>query len=102
MKMRDSNLSYNKNYKDAIDCSTKFGIALSNIIAILGDIFDGTIVTLNWKLAYDLYADSLDFVEIIIQIEDYFDVVITDDTAEKLGINATPLTITKEIIQYIH
>ncbi len=47
-------------------------------------ITDLELITLNTNIHDDLDADSLDAVEIIMTIEDEFDVEIPDDTAEKL------------------
>lgn len=47
-------------------------------------ITDPDLITLNTNIHEDLDADSLDAVEIIMTIEDEFDVEIPDDIAEKL------------------
>lgn len=47
-------------------------------------ITDPDLITLNTNMHDDLDADSLDAVEIIMTIEDEFDVEIPDDMAEKL------------------
>lgn len=47
-------------------------------------ITDLELITLNTNIHDDLDADSLDAVEIIMTIEDEFDVEIPDDTAEQL------------------
>lgn len=47
-------------------------------------ITDPELITLNTNIHEDLDADSLDAVEIIMTIEDEFDVEIPDDIAEKL------------------
>lgn len=47
-------------------------------------ITDPDIITLNTNIHDDLDADSLDAVEIIMTIEDEFDVEIPDDMAEQL------------------
>lgn len=47
-------------------------------------ITDPDKITLNTNIHEDLEADSLDAVEIIMAIEDEFDVEIPDDMAEKL------------------
>lgn len=47
-------------------------------------ISDSELITLNTNIHEDLDADSLDAVEIIMTIEDEFDVEIPDDIAEKL------------------
>ncbi len=47
-------------------------------------IKDTDLITLNTNIHEDLDADSLDAVEIIMTIEDEFDVEIPDDIAEKL------------------
>ena len=47
-------------------------------------ITDPEAITLNTNIHEDLDADSLDAVEIIMTIEDEFDVEIPDDIAEKL------------------
>lgn len=47
-------------------------------------IADPELITLNTNIHEDLDADSLDAVEIIMTIEDEFDVEIPDDIAEKL------------------
>lgn len=47
-------------------------------------ISDPDLINLNTNIHEDLDADSLDAVEIIMTIEDEFDVEIPDDMAEKL------------------
>ncbi len=44
---------------------------------------DGSMVTLDTHLMKDLEADSLDAVEIIMAIEEEFDIEIPDEEAEK-------------------
>ncbi len=41
-------------------------------------------ITMETDLIYDLEADSLDAVEIIMAIEDEFEITIPDDEAEKM------------------
>jgi acyl carrier protein len=43
---------------------------------------DGAVITMDTHLMKDLEADSLDAVEIIMAIEDEFDIEIPDDEAE--------------------
>jgi acyl carrier protein len=47
-------------------------------------ITNPNLITLSTNMHEDLEADSLDAVEIIMTIEDEFDVEIPDDVAEKL------------------
>ena len=49
----------------------------------------------NASLADDLGADSLDLVELIMSMEEEFDIEIPDDDAEKI------VTV-NDVIQYIH
>lgn len=51
-------------------------------------------ITTESRIEQDLGADSLDSVEIIMELEDVFDLSIPDDEAEKL-------TTVQEIIDYI-
>lgn len=44
----------------------------------------GTEIPVNASLADDLNADSLDAVEIIMEIEDAFDIEVPDSIAEKI------------------
>ncbi|EPH10511.1 acyl carrier protein [Campylobacter ureolyticus] len=55
---------------------------------------DADAVKLDSKIVEDLGADSLDVVELIMALEDKFDVEIPDSDAEKL------LTI-KDVVDYI-
>lgn len=45
---------------------------------------DEDIITLETNLQEDLGADSLDAVELIMSIEDEFDIMVSDDAAEEL------------------
>lgn len=51
-------------------------------------------VTLNANLADDLGADSLDAVEIIMNLEESFNISIADDAAEKIK-------TVKDLVDYI-
>ncbi|MDR3296041.1 MAG: acyl carrier protein, partial [Clostridiales Family XIII bacterium] len=44
---------------------------------------DDAVITMDTHLMKDLEADSLDAVEIIMAIEDEFDIEVPDDEAEK-------------------
>jgi acyl carrier protein len=55
---------------------------------------DESLVTLDTILVKDLGADSLDLVELLMEIEDHFGIKISDETAEKI------ITI-KDIVDYI-
>lgn len=45
------------------------------------------------KLQDELEADSLDLVEVIMEVEDTFDLEVPDDDADALGPNVTPFQI---------
>jgi acyl carrier protein len=47
------------------------------------------------SFAADLHADSLDIVEIVMELEDEFDITIPDDAAEKI-------TTVGQAVEYIH
>ena len=47
---------------------------------------DDTEITMNTNLMKDLEADSLDAVEIIMAIEDEYDIEIPDEEAEKMQV----------------
>ena len=47
---------------------------------------DESLVTMNTNLMTDLEADSLDAVEIIMAIEDEFDIEVPDEEAEKFQV----------------
>ena len=55
---------------------------------------DGDVVTMETNLMKDLEADSLDAVEIIMAIEDEYDIEIPDEDAEKFQ------TVT-DIVKYV-
>lgn len=56
---------------------------VKGIIAEQLGISDDSIITAETSLMKDLEADSLDAVEIIMAIEDEFDIEIPDEDAEK-------------------
>jgi len=56
---------------------------IKNIIVEQLNISDPDIITYETSIHNDLDADSLDAVEIIMNIEDEFDVEIPDEVAEK-------------------
>ena len=51
---------------------------------ILADHFGVVDVTDDQSLTYDLGADSLDVLELVMELEEEFDVNIPDDAAEKI------------------
>ena len=53
-----------------------------DIIAEQLDVVDIDEITLDTSLTKDLEADSLDAVEIIMQLEEEYDIEIPDETAE--------------------
>ena len=55
---------------------------------------DGDVVTMETNLMKDLEADSLDAVEIIMAIEDEYDIEVPDEDAEKFQ------TVT-DIVKYV-
>jgi len=56
---------------------------IKEIIAEQLALEDDSVITLGTSLTKDLEADSLDAVEIIMAIEDEFDIEIPDEDAEK-------------------
>jgi len=66
----------------------------TNIIKILEEHFNTKIENTNISLVDDIGADSLDVVEVVMQIEEEFDIEITDEEVEKL-------TTVQEIIDYV-
>lgn len=56
---------------------------VKSIIAEQLGISDDSVITMDTSLMKDLEADSLDAVEIIMAIEDEFDIEIPDEDAEK-------------------
>lgn len=56
---------------------------VKNIIAEQLGTADPSVITMETSLMKDLEADSLDAVEIIMGIEDEFDIEIPDEDAEK-------------------
>ncbi|MCG8482399.1 MAG: acyl carrier protein [Clostridia bacterium] len=56
---------------------------VKGIIAEQLGVSDTSVITLETSLMKDLEADSLDAVEIIMAIEDEFDIEIPDEDAEK-------------------
>jgi len=66
----------------------------TNIIKILEEHFNTKIENTNISLVDDIGADSLDVVEIVMQVEEEFDIEIPDEEVEKL-------TTVQEIIDYV-
>ena len=66
----------------------------TNVIKILEEHFNTKIENTNISLVDDIGADSLDVVEIVMQIEEEFDIEIPDEEVEKL-------TTVQEIIDYV-
>jgi acyl carrier protein len=66
----------------------------TNVIKILEEHFNTKIENTNISLVDDIGADSLDVVEVVMQIEEEFDIEIPDDEVEKL------ITV-QEIIDYV-
>jgi acyl carrier protein len=56
------------------------------VIKIIGDLIgvDKHEITREISFINDLNADSLDFVELVIELEDEFDIIIPDEEAEKI------------------
>jgi len=46
---------------------------------------DTSTVTMQTKFEDDLNADSLDLVELIMELEEHYDVTISDDDAQNIG-----------------
>ena len=69
---------------------------LDKVIGIIAEQLgiDGEEITAETNLLKDLEADSLDAVEIIMAMEDEFDIEIPDEDAEQL-------TTVGEIVRYI-
>ncbi|AVK60306.1 acyl carrier protein [Lactobacillus sp. CBA3606] len=59
----------------------------NKIAAIIADRFevDQSKVTMEMNLQQDLDADSIDFVEFVLELEDTFGSEISDEDAEKLN-----------------
>jgi len=66
----------------------------TKIIKILQEHFNTEIDNTDLSLIDDIGADSLDVVEVVMQIEEEFDIEITDEEVEKL-------TTVQEIIDYV-
>ena len=66
----------------------------TNVIKILEEHFNTKIENTDISLVDDIGADSLDVVEIVMQIEEEFDIEIPDEEVEKL-------TTVQEIIDYV-
>lgn len=56
---------------------------IRSIIAEQLGLDDDSVITLETSIMKDLEADSLDAVEIIMEIEDEFDIEIPDEAAER-------------------
>ena len=71
-------------------------MVLEKVISILSDQFDvdETSITPDTLIADDLGADSLDVVDLVMSIEDEFEIEIPDEEAEKF------VTI-KDILDYL-
>jgi acyl carrier protein len=61
-----------------VDVESKLRTIIVNLLLV-----DDTEVTLNAGLLEDLGADSLDLVELTMDVEEAFDIEIADDDAEK-------------------
>jgi acyl carrier protein len=66
----------------------------TNVIKILEEHFNTKIENTDISLVDDIGADSLDVVEVVMQIEEKFDIEISDEEVEKL-------TTVQEIIDYV-
>jgi len=66
----------------------------TKIIKILQEHFNTEIDNTDLSLVDDIGADSLDVAEIVMQIEEEFDIEIPDEEVEKL-------TTVQEIIDYV-
>lgn len=66
----------------------------TNVIKILEEHFNIKIENTDVSLVDDIGADSLDVVEVVMQIEEKFDIEISDEEVEKL-------TTVQEIIDYV-
>jgi len=66
----------------------------TNLIKILEEHFNTIIENTDISLVDDIGADSLDVVEIVMQVEEEFDIEIPDEEVEKL-------TTVQEIIDYV-
>lgn len=59
---------------------------IKDIIAEQLSLEDDSVITLDTSLTKDLEADSLDAVEIIMAIEEEFDIEIPDEEAEEFSL----------------
>ena len=58
---------------------------VKNIITNTLEIDDGETITMETSIMNDLDADSLDAVEVMMALEDEFDIEIPDEDAEKFN-----------------
>jgi acyl carrier protein len=68
------------------------------ILKLLSHFFSAEDVTLESRIVSDLDADSLDTIEIIMDIEEEFDIEISDESAEQL---TTANSTVKELVDYV-
>ncbi len=71
---------------------------IKEIIAEQLGLDDNSIITLETSLTKDLEADSLDAVEIIMNIEDEYDIEIPDEDAEKFQLVGDIVKYVEELI----
>ncbi len=67
---------------------------IKNIIAEQLNLADPSIITLETSLIKDLEADSLDAVEIVLAIEEEYDIEIPDEVAENF-------TLVEDLVKYV-
>ena len=67
---------------------------IKKIIAEQLNLSDPSIITLETSLIKDLEADSLDAVEIVLAIEEEYDIEIPDEVAENF-------TLVEDLVKYV-
>ncbi len=67
---------------------------IKKIIAEQLNLSDPSIITLETSLIKDLEADSLDAVEIVLAIEEEYDIEIPDEVAETF-------TLVEDLVKYV-
>ena len=82
-------------YANIQEIETKIDDSIPNkIIEILKDYLGVEKVELNHKIVDDLKVDSLDIVELVIELEDQFDIEVPDEDVETLK-------TVKDVVNYV-